>query len=86
MCSEDFTISLAGRTLIVAGTRVDPASKRTYHQMEIRFGGFRAEVDLPWQVQPEDVEAGYGDGFLEVHLPRPRLGRVPVVEAQPEED
>ena len=66
MRSEDFSISLTERMLVVAGTRVDPAPKRTYHQMEIRFGEFRAEVYLPWQVEPEDVgcqlRGGVSDG------------------------
>lgn len=86
MRGEDLSISLAGRTLTVAGTRADPAPKRTYHQMEIRFGEFRAEVDLPWQVEPEDVDASYEEGFLTVHLPRPRSQRVPVVGMEPQED
>jgi HSP20 family protein len=86
MRSEDFTISLAERTLVVAGTRVDPAPKQTYHQMEIRFGEFRAEVHLPWHVEPEDVEACYQEGFLTVHLPRPTSQRVPVVERGTQED
>ena len=86
MRSEGFLISLTGRRLVVAGTRVDPAPKRTYHQMEIRFGEFRAEVDLPWQVQPEDVEATYEEGFLEMQIPRPGLQRVPVVQVESEED
>lgn len=82
MCSEDLSIALAGSRLLVGGTRVDPAPKHRYHQMEIRFGEFRVEVCLPWQVGPEDVEACYQQGFLEVRLPRPRLRRVPVVEAE----
>ncbi len=86
MCSEKFSISLAGRRLVVAGTRVDPAPKRTYHQMEIRFGEFRAEIYLPWLVEPESVVAGYEDGFLNVHLPRPESQHVPVVEVEREED
>jgi len=86
MRGEDFSISLAGRRLVVTGTRVDPAPKRTYHQMEIRFGGFCVEVHLPWPVEPEGVEASYEEGFLKVHLPRPRGQCVPVVEAEQEED
>ena len=86
MRSEDLEISLAGHTLVIAGTRADPAPKRTYHQMEIRFGEFRAEVGLPWQAEPEDVGATYEDGFLEVYLPRPRSRRMPITEAEPEED
>ena len=86
MQAEDFSIALEGRTLIVAGTRVDSAPKRTYHQMEIRFGEFRAEVLVPWPAESEDVEAVYENGFLEVHLPRPAAKRVPVVAAEAEED
>lgn len=86
MRTDDFSISLEGRTLVIAGARTDPAPKRMYHQMEIRFGEFRAEVYLPWPMDAEDVEARYEDGFLEVRLPRPQSWRTPVVEVEPEED
>lgn len=86
MRSEDFSISLAERTLVVAGTRIDTAPKRIYHQMEIRFDEFRTEVDLPWPVEPEDVGASYEEGFLEVRLPRPESQRVPIVGVEQEED
>jgi HSP20 family protein len=86
MRSEDFSISLADRMLVVAGTRVDPAPKLTYHQMEICFGEFRAEVYLPWHIEPEDVGASYEEGFLTVRLPCPEARRVPVIEADQEED
>ncbi len=70
MRDEDFSISIVGPKLIVAGTRVDPAPKRMYHQMEIRFGEFRVEIDLLRQVAVENVEARYDEGFLSVYLPR----------------
>jgi len=82
MSSEDFSISLAGRVLVVSATRVDPESKRMYHQMEIHFGEFRAEIYLPWVVEPDDVEASYEEGFLKVCLPSPGLQRVPVVKVE----
>jgi HSP20 family molecular chaperone IbpA len=75
MRGEDFSVSLpsstGGSVLIVEGRRTDPAPKRTYHQMEIPFGEFRAEVNLPWPVQAENVTAAYADGFLTVSLPCP---------------
>ncbi len=37
--------------------------------MEIAFGEFHAEVDLPYQVIADKVEATYRDGFLRVMLP-----------------
>ena len=54
------------------------------HGMKIRFGEFRTEVDVPWPVYPEDVEASYVDGFLRVRLSRPRSRRVAI--AKPGED
>ena len=85
MRSEDLSISLEGRMMVVTGTRVDPAPKRTYHQMEIRFGEFCVEIYLPWQVEPGEVEASYKEGFLEVCLPGPRSQRVEVAEVGREE-
>jgi HSP20 family protein len=86
MRSEDFSISLAGHRLIIAGARADGVLKRAYHQMEIHFGEFRAEVHLPWQVEPESVEATYEDGFLMVRLPCPGVQHVSVVGDGQEED
>ncbi len=86
MHSEDFSISLAERRLIITGTRVDVVAKRAYHQMEIHFGEFRAEVHLPWQVEPQAVDAAYEDGFLFVRLPRPGAQRGSVAGDGQEED
>jgi HSP20 family protein len=86
MRSGDFSISLAGRNLIVAGARTDSVPKRAYHQMEIPFGEFRAEIRLPWVVEPGSVEAAYVDGFLLVRLLRPGVQRLAVVESAQEED
>jgi len=80
MCENDFSIRMEERLLIVEGTRHDAEIKRTYHQLEIRYGAFRTEVHLPWLVDPEQVEATYESGFLQILLPRPSAHRVPVVE------
>lgn len=77
---DDFSITLSERVLVIEGTRRDPEPKRAYHQIEIRYGEFRAEVYLPWSVDPDRVEATYESGFLRVLLPRPPAHRVPVVD------
>ena len=79
MRKEDFSISLTGRTLVVTGRRVDAVPQRMYYQMEIRFGDFRAEVYLPWSVEPEVVEADYEDGFLKVILPKAKAQKVRII-------
>ncbi|MBN1178588.1 MAG: Hsp20/alpha crystallin family protein [Anaerolineae bacterium] len=76
---EDFSITLDQRILVVEGLRQrDAEPKRVYRQMEIFYGPFRVEVDLPWSVDAERVEATYEMGILRVLLPRPPAHRVSV--------
>jgi len=69
MREADFTISLVDRTLTIRGIRQDTSEHRAYHQMEIAFGEFHTEVELPYQVISDKVEATYRDGFLRITLP-----------------
>ncbi len=70
VAKEDFEITIAGRHLVIAGTRVDPASKLGYHNVEIRYGPFCTEIRMPWLPDEEAIEANYEDGFLYVRLPK----------------
>jgi len=65
----DFYISLDDRHLSVRGVRYDPSpERRAYYQMEIHFGEFFTEVDLPGPVDKDQIQAEYHDGFLAVTL------------------
>jgi HSP20 family molecular chaperone IbpA len=68
----EFHITLNGSQLAVSGLRERHPAIRAYHQMEISYGEFSANVKLPALVNPEDVEADYSDGFLAVRLPKQR--------------
>jgi HSP20 family molecular chaperone IbpA len=46
--------------------------------MEVHFGEFRTDVDLPCPVDEEHIEAEYNDGFLRVRLPKLQARRVDV--------
>ena len=72
MRDEDFSIQLDGRMLSIHGVRPDAAVRRAYHQMEIRFGEFSIEIDLPAPVAARQVEAVYDNGFLVVTFPKAR--------------
>ncbi len=75
----DIHISFANRVLTVSGRRSDPAAKRTYQQMEIKYGDFRTDVFLPRSVKEEEIKAKYEDGFLEIILPKTNgKHRVPI--------
>ena len=69
MRETDFAISLIGRNLRIRGIRQDTSEKRAYHQMEIPFGEFSTEFELPYLVNSNEVGAIYRDGFLLITLP-----------------
>jgi HSP20 family molecular chaperone IbpA len=54
--------------------------RRAYHQMEIHFGEFRTEVELPLGVDDSRVDAEYSEGLLRVILPKLKAQRVDVQE------
>ena len=72
MRSSDLNITLVERHLIITGKRERPQQQLNpaYHQVEIGFGEFRVEIDLPWAADRDTVSATYEAGFLEVELPR----------------
>jgi HSP20 family protein len=69
MRESDFTISLVERNLTIRGIRQDTSERRAYHQMEIPFGDFSTEIELPYQIVSDKVEAIYREGFLKITLP-----------------
>lgn len=80
MREEDFFIELNGRNLTVRGSRQDMPERRAFHQMEIYFGEFAIELELPNYIETDQVQAVYSDGFLRVHLPKARPRQIPVAE------
>lgn len=85
MRDGDFNVMLQGQQLTISGMRQrDAATDCAYHQLEIRFGEFRAEVSLPWPVVRDGVTATYQDGFLRVELPRAPKQKVQIVNVDPE--
>ncbi len=78
MREQDFNVALEDRTLTIRGARYDTSERRAYHQMEIPFGEFSTEVELPAPILVEGVEAVYRDGFLQITLPKVRPQQVRV--------
>ena len=78
---SDFSVSLFERRLIIGGMRADPGPmRRSYHQMEIHFGEFRTEVELPLSVDDSQVDAEYSEGLLRVTMPKLKAQRIDVQE------
>lgn len=70
MREEDFEITLEERFLTIRGSRPDIVERRAYHQLEIPFGEFITEIELPVPVAADHIEAVYQSGFLRLTLPK----------------
>ncbi len=70
MQSDEVSVNFNQGLLTIQGTRSEVAEKRAFHQMEIHFGEFMTEVDIPIPIDLANIEAAYLDGFLKVVLPK----------------
>jgi HSP20 family protein len=71
---SDFGITVDRDVFTIQGFRKRAPSlsgKRAYHQIEIAGGSFRRSIKLPAMIDGEKVKATYGDGLVEVVLPKP---------------
>jgi HSP20 family protein len=70
--AKDIDISVVGDTLTIRGNRTADELKpdESYHRQERGFGEFSRSLRLPFQLNPEQVEAHFHNGVLRVRLPR----------------
>jgi len=86
MRDGDFNVILQGQRLTISGTRRRMTGPDcAYYQLEIPFGEFRTEVELPWPVSRDGVSATYRDGFLRIELPHATAQKVQIVNVDIEE-
>jgi len=72
MDSENINVSVTGTTLTISGTSKPDVLKEgeTYLRQERDLGNFQRNVQLPFQVDAEAIEAKYEKGVLKIMLPR----------------
>jgi HSP20 family protein len=80
MREADFSIVYDGRFLMIHGTRSEAPEKRAFYQMEVPFGEFGVDIELPYAVEAGGIEAFYSNGFLRIVLPKARPQKVSVEE------
>jgi len=69
---EDIDISVQDDTLVLRGSRTPEEVQEgvTYHRQERGSGSFTRSLQLPFQVEQNQVEASYARGILSITLPR----------------
>lgn len=80
MASGDIGVVIDKNILTIRGVRADSGDKRAYHQMEIHFGEFITEIEIPGSVEQEKAVAEYQDGFLKVTLPKSQARHITINE------
>jgi HSP20 family molecular chaperone IbpA len=70
MRQKEFSILFDKKKLSIRGSRQDSKERKAYHQMEIAYGEFATEIEVPVAVEVSAIEATYSDGFLKVLLPK----------------
>lgn len=70
---EDIEVTLDGNDLEIKGERraESEVEEENYYRMERSYGSFYRRLPLPFEVKPEQIEASYTDGVLEVRIPKP---------------
>lgn len=76
-------ISIQKNLLSIAGERSAPVEKDVDYYRKERFDGpFRRVITLPDDVDPEQVDASYRDGVLQIHVKRREAARPRQIEVK----
>jgi HSP20 family molecular chaperone IbpA len=70
MDEADFSIGINQNILSIRGVRANTNERGAYHRMEILFGEFSVDVEIPGPIHVDSVTAEYRSGFLYVYLPK----------------
>lgn len=80
---KQLDISMQQNLLTVAGERKAPVEKDVEYYRRERFdGAFRRVITLPEDVDPEQVEARYRNGVLEIRIKRREASRPRQIEVK----
>jgi HSP20 family protein len=70
---EDVDVSIEENVLTIRGSRKEETEVKAedYYRMERAFGEFSRSMPVPQGIRPEDIQATFKDGVLEVAVPKP---------------
>jgi HSP20 family protein len=69
---DDIDISISDHTLTVRAEKKqeEEIKRENYYRVERSRGAMRRTIDLPTDVEADQVKASYKDGVLEIRMPR----------------
>ncbi len=69
---EDISVDLTENVLTISGEkkRAEETKKDEYYRYERSFGSFCRRFELPSTLKTEKIKAHFGDGVLELRIPR----------------
>ncbi len=70
MRDGNVSVNFDHHILSINGSRTEVPEKRAFNQMEIFFGEFSSEIEIPVPIDVDNIQAEYEDGFLRVYLPK----------------
>src|SRR3954453_11115025 len=70
---KDVSVELAGNVLIIKGEKRAEQDRKEegYHLAERRYGAFSRTLQLPYEIEADQVQASFKDGVLTVTMPKP---------------
>ncbi len=80
MNEKDFNVQLEQNHLVISGNRPETTEPRAFHRMEIHYGEFLTEIELPSLLDLGKVDAEYRDGFLLVTIQKAHPKHIKVNE------
>jgi HSP20 family protein len=78
MKKSDFSIHIDQKRVVISGQRAELHEERSFHRMEIAFGEFESDINLPVSIDVDKVSADYKDGFLTINLPKTQPRTIPI--------
>ncbi|MFC6487946.1 Hsp20/alpha crystallin family protein [Nitratireductor sp. GCM10026969] len=77
LSAEDVDLTIREDTLTIRGERkpADEAEKASWHRRERPLGAFSRTVSLSYRVDPDQVQARFQNGVLEIEMQRPEVDR-----------
>lgn len=83
---EQVEVTLRGRLLTIRGRRqpIRPPGVRKTYLLEVNYGEFERNLELPTDIDADATQAVYRQGFLEITLPKRKEERPRNLDASSE--